>query len=186
MVRVQRRLYSGAPITLPHTMAMDAADVLAVADRLTRPILVGHSSGAIAALEAAVASPASFAAMALYEPPLATSSPIAGEAGVRARAALDAGDAVGAMEIHMREIVCMPTEVVDAMFATPEIRAEFARVAAAQIADNEAIDALGVGIERYASVELPTLLIKGECSPAHLQRRLDELSSVLPMWLNRS
>jgi pimeloyl-ACP methyl ester carboxylesterase len=181
VVRVQRRLYApGSAIRLPHTMAADAADVLAVAARLERPLVIGHSSGAVAALEAALASPASFSAMALYEPPLATTSPIAGEAGRRARAALYAGDAVAAMEIHLRDVVGMPQAAVTAMLAMPEARAHFARFAAAQIADNEALDALGVGIERYAALALPTLLIEGADSPAHLRERLADLAATLP------
>ncbi len=181
VVRVQRRLYApDAAIRLPHAMAADAADVLAVAARLAHPLVVGHSSGAVATLEAALASPASFAAMALYEPPLATTSPIADEAGARARAALDAGDAVAAMELHLRDIVGMPQAAVAAMFAMPDARAHFERFAAAQIADNEALDALGVGIERYATLELPTLLIEGADSPTHLRKRLADLAATLP------
>lgn len=181
VVRVRRRPYvPDAPTTLPHTTALEAADVLAVAARLVRPLLVGHSSGAVVALEAALVSPASFAAMVLYEPPLATTSPIAGEAGLRARAALDAGDAAAAMEIHMRDIVGMPPAAVTAMFAMPEARARFARVAAAQLADNEALDALGVGIERYGALDLPAVLVEGDASPAHLRRRLADLAALLP------
>ncbi len=181
VVRVQRRLYAlGAPVTLPHTMAAEAADVLVVADRLDRPLLVGHSSGAVAALEAALVSPASFSAMVLYEPPLATTSPIAGEPGRRARAALDAGDPVAAMEIHMRDIVGLPPAVVAAMFALPEARTRFAQVAAAQIADDEALDALGLGIERYGALDVPAVLIEGDGSPAHLRRRLADLAAILP------
>ena len=181
VVRVQRRLYEpDATIESPHSMASDAADVLAIAGLLARPLLVGHSSGAVAALEAALASPASFAALALYEPPLPTTSPVAGEAGRQARAALDAGDPVAAMEIHLRDVVGMPQAAVTTMLAMPEARAYFARVAAAQIADNEALDALGVGVERYAALGLPTLLIEGGDSPAHLRERLSDLAAVLP------
>jgi pimeloyl-ACP methyl ester carboxylesterase len=181
VVRVQRRLYAfDVPIALPHTVAVDAADVLAVAAELVRPLLVGHSSGAVAALEAALVSPASFRAMALYEPPLATTSPVAGEAGRRARAALDAGDALAAMEIHLRDIVGLPQAAVSAMFASTEARARFTRVAAAQIADDEALDALGVGIERYSELDLPTLLIEGSDSPPHLRQRLADLAATLP------
>lgn len=71
VVRVHRRIYApGADIALPHSMAMEAADVLAVAEVVGSPMfLVGHSSGAVAALEAAVLAPASFAGLFLYEPP---------------------------------------------------------------------------------------------------------------------
>ena len=180
VVSIQRRIYaSGATIALPHTMATEAADVLAVASQLTRPLLVGHSSGAVAALEAALASPAAFAGMVLYEPPLAIHSPIAGEAGIRARAAVDAGDPVAAMEIHMRDIVRLPAAEVTRMVAIPAARVKLARFAAAQIADNEAIEALGVGIDRYARIDLPAILVEGERSPAHLRQRLADLAATL-------
>jgi pimeloyl-ACP methyl ester carboxylesterase len=181
VVRIQRRIYApGATIALPHTMAIEATDVLAVANQLSQPLLVGHSSGAVAALEAALAAPAAFAGMVLYEPPLATRSPIAGEAGIRARAVLDAGDRVGAMEIHLREIVKWPAAEVTAMLASRVARRELTRFADAQIADDEALDALGVGIDRYATLDLPTMLIEGERSPAHLRQRLSDLAATLP------
>jgi pimeloyl-ACP methyl ester carboxylesterase len=182
VVRVQRRLYApDVPIALPHAMATDAADVLAVAAALDGPVLlVGHSSGAVAALEAALADPTPFAALVLYEPPLPTTTLIAGAAGVRARAALDAGDPAGAMEIHLRDIVRMPGDIVTAMFALPGVRAELARFAEPQIAECEALDALGVGIERYAALDRPAVLIEGDASPAHLRARLADLAATLP------
>ena len=78
VVRIQRRIYaSGATIALPNTMAIEAADVLA-SQATTWPLLIGHSSGAVAALEAALASPVAFAGMVLYEPPLPTKVPDGG------------------------------------------------------------------------------------------------------------
>jgi pimeloyl-ACP methyl ester carboxylesterase len=182
IVRLQRRLYAAdaSEVQSPHTMAAEVADILAVASRLSRPILVGHSSGAVAALEAALEVPQAFSGMVLYEPPLATTSPVAGEAGKRARAALEAGDPVKAMEIHLRDIVQLEPAMVDAIFARPEMQARFARQAAAQLADNDALDALGVGIDRYAALDLPTVLIGGERSPAHLRGRLADLATTLP------
>ncbi len=182
VVRPQRRLYvaDASALPSPHSMAIEAADVLAVASRLSRPMLVGHSSGAVAALEAALLSPEAFLGMVLYEPPLPTTAPIAGEAGRRARAALEAGDPVKAMKIHMRDIVQLEPAMVDAMFARPEMQAWVARQAAAQLADNDAIEALGVGIDRYAALDLPTILIEGERSPTHLRRRLADLATTLP------
>ncbi|GAA2427636.1 alpha/beta fold hydrolase [Streptomyces pulveraceus] len=182
VVRIHRRIYApGADIALPHSMAVEAADVVAVAELLDSPVLlVGHSSGAVAALEAALLAPAAFAGLFLYEPPLPTRELIGGVAGAQARAALDTGDPVGAMRIHMRDIVRMPAETVDAMFADQQVRAAFAAYAPAQIADDEAIDALGVGIDRFANLTVPTSLIEGDQSPAHLRERLADLAATLP------
>jgi alpha-beta hydrolase superfamily lysophospholipase len=53
-------------------MENEVNDVLAVAATAGEPVvLAGHSSGAVVALEAALASPAQVAGMVLYEPPVA-------------------------------------------------------------------------------------------------------------------
>jgi pimeloyl-ACP methyl ester carboxylesterase len=182
VVRIRRRIYApGADHAAPHSMAVEAADVQAIAGLLKPPVLlVGHSSGAVAALEAALSAPSSFAGMLLYEPPMPTTSLLAGTAGHRARAALDGGDPAEAMRIHMRDIVRMPAPAVDAMFADPDVRAAFAAYASPQIADDEAIDALGIGIDRFRALRIPSTLIEGDLSPAHLRERVTDLALTLP------
>lgn len=182
VVRLRRRVYTaGAEIALPHSVAVEAADVLAVADLLDAPVLaVGHSSGAVAVLEAALARPSAFAGVLAYEPPMPTRELVCGEAAVRARAALAAGDPLGAMRIHLRDIVRMPAELVDVVVADRRAAAALTRHAAAQVADDEAIDALGVGIGRYADLRLPVTLVEGDQSPAHLRERVADLAAALP------
>jgi pimeloyl-ACP methyl ester carboxylesterase len=66
----------GAP-SGAEAMAAEVADVLAVAAATgARPLLVGHSSGAVVALESALAAPSAFRAMVLYEPPVAVDEPL--------------------------------------------------------------------------------------------------------------
>jgi pimeloyl-ACP methyl ester carboxylesterase len=182
VVRIQRRVYAaGAEIALPHSVAVEAADVLAVAELLDAPVLaVGHSSGAVAVLEAALARPSAFAGVVAYEPPMPTRELVCGEAAVRARAAVDAGDLLGAMRIHLRDIVRLPPEVTDVVVADRRASAALTAYAAAQIADDEAIDALGVGIGRYSALRLPVTLIEGYQSPVHLRERVADLAAVLP------
>ncbi|MFI6072733.1 alpha/beta fold hydrolase [Actinoplanes sp. NPDC051343] len=69
VARLYRRQYR---LDVPRkvTMADEVAEVLAAASTLDRPVLVGHSSGAVLALEALAASPETFSAAVLYEPPL--------------------------------------------------------------------------------------------------------------------
>ncbi|WP_327677646.1 alpha/beta fold hydrolase [Streptomyces sp. NBC_00467] len=183
VVRVNRRIYVSPRSTprLQHSLRTETADVLAIAGLLGGPlVLVGHSSGAVVALETALRSPALFAGVIAYEPPMPTRSPAAGEAGHRARAALDASDPAEAMRIHLRDIAGMPAESVDAMLAYGPTRDALAAYASAQITDNEAIDALGVGIDRYRHLSLPTTLIQGDRSPAQLHERVSDLAVTLP------
>ena len=162
-------------------MAAEVRDVLAVAAAVgERPLLVGHSSGAVVALESALAAPPAFRGLALYEPPVAVAAPLGGEALRRARAALDAGDPDRAITIHMREIVGAGRLAVAALRRVPPVWQVVRGHAAAQITDDEAIESLGVGLGRYARLDLPVLLLGGGRSPAHLRERLDALAAVLP------
>jgi pimeloyl-ACP methyl ester carboxylesterase len=181
-VRIQRRIYApGAALPPDHSMAVEAADILAILDLLDQPVLlVGHSSGGVAALEAALLAPSALAGILVYEPPMPTRKPIWGEAGRRARAALDAGDPAEAMRIHLRDVVGMPAAQVDALFANPGARSMFAAVAAPQITDGEALDRLGLGIERFTKLEVPVTILEGDDSPAHLRERASDLASALP------
>jgi pimeloyl-ACP methyl ester carboxylesterase len=181
-VRIQRRIYApGAVLSPDHSMAVEAADILAVLSLLDQPVLlVGHSSGAVAALEAALLAPSGLAGILVYEPPMPTRKPIWGEAGRRARVALDGGDRVEAMRIHLRDVVGLPAAQVEAMFADPSARSAFAAVAAPQVTDGEALERLGVGVERFAKLDVPTTILEGDTSPAHLRERAADLASALP------
>jgi pimeloyl-ACP methyl ester carboxylesterase len=134
----------------------------------------------VVALESALADPAAFRAMVLYEPPVAADEPLGGDALRRARAALDAGDPDRAITIHMREIAGVGRLMVAGLRRLPPAWQVISGHAAAQIVDDEAIESLGVGLGRYARLDLPVLLLAGDRSPAHLRARLDALAAVLP------
>jgi pimeloyl-ACP methyl ester carboxylesterase len=181
VVRIQRRIYTPeASIALPHLMAAEAADILTIAGGLARPLLVGHSSGAVAALEAALASPIAFAARV---PPSRRWRP-----RHRSRARPEP-EPVPRWTPATRSWRCRftcarssgcPQPTSPRCSRCPRRAAQFARFAAAQIADNEALDALGVGIERYAALDLPAVVIEGDRSPPHLRQRLADLAATLP------
>ena len=111
---------------------------------------------------------------------MAVDEPLGGEALRRARAALDAGDPDRAITIHMREIVGAGRLGIAAMRRVPPVWQVVRDHAAAQITDDEAIESLGVGLGRYARLDLPVLLLGGDRSPAHMRERLDALAAVLP------
>ena len=172
---------AGRPAAGAEVMAAEVGDVLAVAAAVGEPLLlVGHSSGAVVALQSALAAPRRFTGVVLYEPPLAVTRPVGGEALRRARAALDAGDPDRAIAIHLREIVGMSRLAVAGIRRVPPIWQVVHGYAAAQITDDEAIESLGVGLDRYAGLDLPVLLLGGERSPAFLRAGLEALAAVLP------
>lgn len=162
--------------------AAEVTDALAVVRSVAEPVVVvGHSSGAVVALEAALADPEPFAGVAVYEPPLdVTHSAAGGEAVRQARAALEDGKPIRAMRIHLHDLVGMPRRIVLPITVLPPVRGFFTRFAEAQIADNEMLDALPVGMERFETLDVPVLLITGEKSPRHLQTRSSDLAAVLP------
>ncbi|WP_236794927.1 alpha/beta fold hydrolase [Amycolatopsis sp. GM8] len=182
VVRVHRRQYrTDQDFGRPVTMADEVEDVLAVTKEIGRPVLlVGHSSGAVLALEALVAAPERFAGAVLYEPPVVVGEPLGGEALERARAAVAAGKPGKALEIFLRDIVRMPAWLaVLARLAVLIVRTLRPRVAR-QIDDADAIDALGVRLDAYAQLQIPAVLLRGDRSPDHLRERTEALARVLP------
>jgi pimeloyl-ACP methyl ester carboxylesterase len=182
VLRFDRRPYAVlADVELTATMENEVSDVLAVAATADEPVLlVGHSSGGVVALEAALASPTPFAGMVLYEPPVAVTEPLGGDALIRAKAALAAGDPGLAMEIHLREIVRASNHLVSLLRLVGPLWRRMATFTPGQIQDDANIETLGVGIGRYADLNVPALLLGGARSPKHLRARLDALASVLP------
>jgi pimeloyl-ACP methyl ester carboxylesterase len=167
------------PLRGAAAMAAEVADLLTVAAAVEGPLLVvGHSSGAVVVLEAALRQ--RFAGLLLYEPPIAVDRPIGGAALLRARAALDRGDPHEAMVIHARDIVGAGRFGVLVFRLLPVVGRPLIAHAAGQIADDEALESLGVGIDRYAAIDVPVLLLGGERSPAHLRSKLEALAAVLP------
>jgi pimeloyl-ACP methyl ester carboxylesterase len=178
LVRRQYRLDLPAPAV--YSASREAEDVAAVAGLAGGPVvLVGHSSGAVVALEALVAFPAAFSAAMLYEPPVATGpTGLEGlQAHARAKAAIAAGQPGRAAQIFVRDVVGMPAVSAWVLrrlvTVTPRLRALVPR----QISD---LDGVGPRLDAYARISLPVVLLGGDRSPAHLGESLDALAGVLP------
>lgn len=181
VLRFDRYTYRRVPDSGFGVMEVEVADVLAVADLHDEPpILVGHSSGGIVAPEAALAAPSRVAGLVLYEPPVAVDEPLGGAALEAARAALDAGEPGRAVSIFLRDITQTPRPVVTLRKLIIPMWLRLRSYAAAQIADTEAIEGLGVGVDRYRGVDIPALLITGRMSPKHLRSRIEALGEALP------
>lgn len=184
IIGIERRPYgrSGTPQS-PHSMAREAEDIAAVLDKIGEPaIVVGHSSGAVATLEAALLQPANLAGLVLYEPPVHAGTPLGGDHQRLAEEALAAGEGDKALQIFFRDIVGFPEAMIDDM-RSPKWRGGWEymiTILPNQMEDNRAIRALPFGVERYGAIEVPALLLRGTDSPKHLHERLAALVGVLP------
>lgn len=177
VVRVHRRQYR-TDLTPGCSMAQEADDVVALAAALGEPVyLVGHSSGAVVALEALAVAPTRFLGAVLYEPPVHLRP---GEWDEQIAQARSARTAAGRMAIFLRDIVRVPPwqalPAALAVAAFPRMR----KLVPCQIEDAAAINRLGVRLDTYAHIDLPVVLLGGTRSPHHLVDRLTALAGVLP------
>ena len=180
---IHRQLYRlDRPVDLATAMSDQVGEVLAAVATVGEPcVLVGHSSGAIIALEALAAEPAAFAGGVLYEPPCPLDGLPLGEPTTveRARTAI-AGQHIGrALQIFLREAVQVPTAasaLAPAMALLPEVR----RYVTRQIDDLDSIVRLGDRSETYAEIDRPVWFLTGARSPDHLRERCVRLAAALP------
>ncbi|WP_336205270.1 alpha/beta fold hydrolase [Nonomuraea sp. LPB2021202275-12-8] len=190
VVRLHRRPYrldlkadprlGGAPCTI----AQEVEDVLAVVRAIGEQVVVyGHSDGGVVALEALAAAPSSFAGAVIFEPPAVIGAPLGGEDGQvlrRARAALAAGKPGKAMAVFMAETVGLPHWQAVLAGATVAIVPKYRRLVPGQLDSLDALDRLGTRLDTCATIEVPTVLLGGDRSPAHLSERLDAIERVMP------
>ena len=166
------------------SVAQEVDDVLAVADHVGQPLIVyGHSSGATVALEALVASPSTFSGGVIFEPAIVIETPWAGEHGkviTQARAALNAGKPGTAMAIFTRDVIGLPPWQAQMVGMFTSLYPRYRTLAACQIDDLEAMDELGIRLNAYARISVPTVLLGGDRSPARLSAPLDALEHGIP------
>ena len=155
-------------------------DISAVVDSLGEPVnLLGHSYGALCALEAALLT-RNVRKLVLYDPGIE----VAGEEIYpqevieRLEALLGAGDRDGVVATTMREVAGLPPETVEYMRAQPVWQA---RVAAAHTIPRElrAVKAYRLDPERFGDLGVPTLLLSGGESPAALRKAAEAVKETL-------
>jgi pimeloyl-ACP methyl ester carboxylesterase len=180
---IRRRLYRlDVPVRVETAVADQVSEVLTVAGALGEPcVIVGHSSGAVIALEALVADPHPFSGAVLYEPPTPLDDLPLGQPTtvLRARAALAHGQVGRALQIFLREGVEVRSwlsAISPAMALLPEVR----RYVARQIDDLDSIVGLGVRSGAYQSIDRAVWFLTGEKSPVHLRERCQRLTAGLP------
>ena len=110
---------------------------------------------------------ASVSSLVLYEPPLPVDAPTAGAALRDYAAAVDAGDGDKAMRVAAEHFLRISPEETAGLAASP-LWAEMVELSATWTRELTEIDKTDALIEQYSQVDIPTLLLVGEASPAHL------------------
>jgi pimeloyl-ACP methyl ester carboxylesterase len=154
-------------------------DVAAVVGSIDGPVdLLGHSYGALCAMEAALLCP-NVRRLVLYEPPMQTDEPMY-PVGMRDQleAMIERGEREQALITFFREVVEMSDSDLEMMRAAPSWGA---RVAAAHTVPREFDDAdYALNAERFEGLLVPVLLLAGSESPPMLRAATEMAHAALP------
>ena len=180
---MDRRGRGGSGDSAAYAIEREFEDIAALVAALSEPVnLLGHSYGAICALEAARLVP-NLRRLILYEPPI----PVEG-AGLfvapsstieRLEALLAAGDRAGVLTTFMREIVRMSADELDLFQASPFFPA---RMAAAHTLPREvrAHSIYRFQPGHFKDFRVPTRLLRGGDSPAYFRDAIELVAASLP------
>jgi pimeloyl-ACP methyl ester carboxylesterase len=174
---------SGATDPEPYAIDREFEDVVAVIDAIGEPAhLLGHSFGAICALEAALQTD-NLLKLVLYEPPLLIPP---GEASEPMRLAVETmdqmlaeGDNEGVMLTFARDIAQVPEEAIAAFRATPEWQASV-DMADTIVREVDAVRTYVFEPQRFRDLSIPALLLTGSESPPYLQAATEAVAEALP------
>ena len=181
VVRLHRRRYRLDLDLSECSIADEVQDISAVAAALGRQfVLVGHSSGAVVALEALAVGVPGVVGAVLYEPPALLHPDEFGEAAARIRADFDAGRVRQALGGYLRSFLQLPAA---ASWITGQVLPSMPGVRAlikGQVGDAVALNALGPRLSIYSAITKHVLFLTGDRSPRHLQQRVRRLAEVIP------
>jgi pimeloyl-ACP methyl ester carboxylesterase len=181
---IDRRGRGESEETDPESYAIEREieDVVAIVDAVGEPAYVlGHSFGAICALEAALKTD-KLLKLVLYEPPILISPEDSG-IPVEAVEALDQllaeGDNEGVMLTFAREIAQVPEEAITAFRSMPEWQASV-DMADTIVREVHAVGSYVFEPERFRDLSVPALLLMGGESPPYLQTATEAVAAALP------
>jgi pimeloyl-ACP methyl ester carboxylesterase len=178
---VDRRGYRESGDSPTYAIEREFEDIAAVADSIGKPAnLLGHSFGALCALEAALLT-RNLRKLILYEPAIPVPGiPIYPEGVIdRLQALLDAGDREGVLTTLYRKVVMMPPDEIEQLRSSP---AWSARVATAHTVPREARaeERYEFDGQRFKALDTPTLLLLGGDSPQFLKEATKTIDTALP------
>ena len=177
---IDRRGRGGSGDSDGYAVHREFEDVTAMLDSIGEPVnLLGHSYGALLALEAALLT-RNIHKLVLYDPGIEAGEEIyPHEVIERLEALLEAGDRDGVVATTMREVAGLPPETVEHLRTLPVWQT---RVAAAHTIPRElrAVKAYKFDPERFRDLGVPTLLLSGGSSPAAFRKAAEAANEALP------
>jgi pimeloyl-ACP methyl ester carboxylesterase len=164
-----------------YDLQREAEDVAAVIDAIGEPVnVLGHSFGALAAIEAALLTP-NVRKLILYEGvPLRGADSYSPDVIGRLRTLLDSGDVEGVLIAMYRDLVEMPPEEIELLRSQHDAWAR--RLANAHTLPRE-LDAEVSYVfrpERFAGMRTPTVLLVGGDSPPRELQNATAIARALP------
>jgi pimeloyl-ACP methyl ester carboxylesterase len=164
-----------------YAIEQEFEDVAAVVNSIGNEVnLLGHSFGAICALEAALRT-SRLRKLVLYEPPLLLPGMQLYPEGIidRLQAQLDSGDRRGVLTTFFHEVVRMPDHEFELVQSAPAFPAN---IAAAHTLPRElrAHEAYQFKSERFQELNVPTLLLLGGDSPSFFKAAIEAVNGALP------
>lgn len=161
-----------------YSLSKEAEDAKAVLDAAgSESALLGHSYGAVCALEAARRY--SVPKLILYEPPLPIHGSVVGPAFEDFKAAVAQKDFDQALTIALRDIIKAPEADIEGLRSSPQW-APTAALTPTWIPECEVMKRLEPGTTRFADVTTPTLLLLGTATPPHHKDATRALQDTLP------
>jgi pimeloyl-ACP methyl ester carboxylesterase len=177
---MDRRGRGGSGDSPDYDIMREAEDVAAVVEAIEEPVfLLGHSSGAVCSLEASLLTD-KVSRLILYEPPIPTGLPQY-PPGVpdRIQALIDRGELEAALEVLFREVVRMPEHELKAYRQLPvwNVRIQLAPTIPREMTIDRTYS---FNAEKFASFQVPTMLLLGGDSPPLFQQAIELVDSILP------
>ena len=175
---MDRRGHGASADSPDYSLEKEVEDVVAVANSRPGPVFVlGHSYGAVCALEAAFLTD-KISKLVLYEPPLQDLDHTA--VATKMEKMIKAGDREQATVTFFQEIVMLSPSEIAAMKARPSWPALVASIES-QLRQIRALAAYRFDPKRISTLRAPTLLLTGsKTQSAQLKLAIDGLMHSLP------
>ena len=178
---IDRRGRGGSGDSDDYAIGREFEDVAVVVDSLGEPAnLLGHSYGALVALEGALLT-RNVSKLVLYDPGIEVGGGeiYPHEVVARLDALLERGDRDGVVETTMREVAGLPPEAVEYLRSQPAWQA---RVDAAHTIPRElrAVKSYRFDLDRFGDLTSPALLLAGGDSPVALRKAAEAVDEALP------